>query len=285
MSDLVTAMDFTEARALTDRAKQHVDQASALAEASVAIVEKVISSGGHTALGYSSPGQYLHAEFDVSSLQFTPDERREMALMLVRNGVSKRGAARALGVDDKTVRTDLSNADRSALPDRIETRDGRSFPLSRPVSGAEENEPGTDEVVDADVVDETDPPSDDDLLAGGDWVQPDGPGFENAVTPPAAAPKAKRRPLPEALTEASRDYIRAAERLNRLTEDDRFIKNRDTTQLPELLGALDTTARYVQALRLDQAQTTEEARRWWATSLHKISDALRDVANSLEQEQ
>jgi hypothetical protein len=281
-------MTAEEARALTDRAKQHVDQASALAEASVAIVEKVISSGGHTALGYSSPGQYLHAEFDVSSLQFTPDERREMALMLVRNGVSKRGAARALGVDDKTVRTDLSNADQSALPDRIETRDGRSFPLTRPVSAAEGNvgdETGTDEVVDADIVNEPDLPTDEDLLNGREWTQPDGPGFQDAVTPPVAAPKAKRRPLPEALTEASRDYVRAAERLARLTEDDRFPKNRDTTQLPELLGALDTTARFVQALRLDQTAASEEARRWWATSLHKISDALADVANSIEQEQ
>jgi hypothetical protein len=130
-------------------------------------------------------------------------------------------------------------------------------------------------------------PTDDDLLAGGDWVQPDGPGFEDVVTPPVAAPKPKRRPLPEALTDAGRDLARAAERLTRLTEDDRFPKNRDTThhQMPELLGALDTTARFIQALRLDQATTTEEARRWWAASLHKTSDALRDVANSIEQEQ
>lgn len=125
-----------------------------------------------------------------------------------------------------------------------------------------------------------------DLLAGDDWVQPDGPGFEAAVTPPTAAPKAKRRPITEAITEASRDYTRAAERLARLTEDDRFPKNRDTThhQMPELLGALDHTTALIQAMRLDQAQTSEEARRWWATSLHKISDALRDVANSIEQE-
>ena len=127
-----------------------------------------------------------------------------------------------------------------------------------------------------------DQPTDDALLAGDGWVQPDGPGFEAAVTVP---PKPKRRPLPEALTEAGRDYVRAADRLARLAEDDRFPKNRDTTQLPELLGALDTTARFIQALRLDQAQTNEEARRWWATSLHNISDALTDVANSLEQEQ
>ncbi len=37
-------------------------------------------------------------------------------------------------------------------------------------------------------------------------------------------------------------------------------------------------------MHLDQAQTSEEARRWWATSLHNISDALADVANTLEKE-
>ncbi|TVZ96473.1 hypothetical protein [Streptomyces sp. BK340] len=125
-----------------------------------------------------------------------------------------------------------------------------------------------------------------DLLAGDDWVQPDGPGFQAAVTPPTAAPRPKRRPLTEALAEASRDYTRAAERLARLTEDDRFPKNRDTThhQVPELLGALDHTTHLIQAMHLDQADTSEEARRWWATSLHKISDALADVANTLETE-
>ena len=54
--------------------------------------------------------------------------------------------------------------------------------------------------------------------------------------------------------------------------------------MPELLGALDHTTRLIQAMRLDQATASEEARRWWATSLHKISDALTDVANSIEQD-
>jgi hypothetical protein len=127
-------------------------------------------------------------------------------------------------------------------------------------------------------------PTDVDLLAGDDWTQPAGPEFEATVTVP---PKPKRRPLPEAFTDAGRDLARSAERLARLAEDDRFPKNRDTThhQLPELLGALGNTTRLLQAMHLDQAQTSEEARRWWATSLHKISDALTDVANSIEQEQ
>lgn len=126
--------------------------------------------------------------------------------------------------------------------------------------------------------------ADEDIPAGDNWVQPEGSGFEAAAPPPPAAPKQKRRPLPEALAEASRDYVRAAERLARITEDDRFPKNRDTTQLPELLGALDNTARLITAMNLPAAGASEEARRWWATSLHNISDALTDVANSLNQE-
>lgn len=116
-----------------------------------------------------------------------------------------------------------------------------------------------DEVVDAELVDE-----------------PSRPG----------PPRVKRRPLPEAFNDAGRDLTRAAERLARLTEDDRFAKNRENThhQVPELLGALEHTTRLVQAMGLPAAEASEEARRWWATSLHKISDALADVANSIEQE-
>lgn len=149
------------------------------------------------------------------------------------------------------------------------------------------------------------PPSDEDLLNGHEWTPSGDSEFDNLLDasslgaphvraasepiPPQVQEQigraAKRRPLTEALTEAGRDYVRAADRLDRLTQDDRFPKNRDTTQLPELLGALETTTRYVQALHLGHAPASEEARRWWAASLNKISDALRDVAHSIEQEQ
>ncbi|MEH0657693.1 hypothetical protein QA860_08100 [Streptomyces stelliscabiei] len=262
MSDLALSMGVDEARTLTDQAKRSVDQASSLAQEAVALVEQVISRNGHRELGYSTPAEYLHVEFNVSALPITPDERREMALMLVRNGVSKRGAARALGVDDKTVRKDLSNADRSALPDRVETSDGRSFPLSRPAPAVEENfwdEPGADEVVDAEVVDEPARPE---------------------------PSKPKRRPLPEAFTDATHDFVRIAERFDRLRQDDRFTRNRHQThhRASDIVRALDSIAQFAADMDLPAAETSEEARRWWATSLHNISDALTGVANSLEQE-
>lgn len=130
------------------------------------------------------------------------------------------------------------------------------------------------------------PPSDADLLAGDGWTQPDGPGFQDAVTPPAAAPKPKRRPLPEAFTDATHDFVRIAERFDRLRGDDRFTRNRHQThhRASDIVRALDSIAQFAADMDLPAAETSEEARRWWATSLHNISDALTGVANSLEQE-
>lgn len=242
-----------QARALTDRIKVAV-------EGTWLLIQEAYTSRAWAALGYATWDAYVEAEFRTARLALPKEERAETIQSLRAAGMSVRAISSATGVGVGTVHRELSTVPNGTVPDRVLSMDGRERPATRPAPS---------------------PPTDGDLLAGDDWVQPEGPGFEAAVTPP---PKPKRRPLPEAIAEASRDYVRAAERLARLTEDDRFPKNRDTTQLPELLGALETTARFVTALRLNQAQTTEEARRWWATSLNKISDALADVANSLNQE-
>lgn len=140
-----------------------------------------------------------------------------------------------------------------------------------------------------------------DMLAGDDWLETDEDEPEDLVTlagletvtptvtvraePEPAKPK--RAPFPDAFAAAARDYNRAAEKLARLTEDDRFARNREAThhQLSDLVRALEDTAKFLTATHPAQAAASEEARRWWATSLHKTSDALTDVANSLEQEQ
>lgn len=249
MSDL--AMPSTaEARALTDRIKVAV-------EGTWLLIQEAYASRAWAALGYDTWDTYCSAEFGTARLRLPREERQEVVASMRESGMSLRAISSATGVSPATALRDARVSDET--PVVVLGADGSTYPSARPITDRQ----------------------DDGLLAGDDWVQPDGPGFEQAITPP---PKPKRRPITEALTEANRDYVRAAERLARLTEDDRFPKNRHTTQLPEFLGALETTAQFVQALRLDQAETSEEARRWWATSLHKISDALTDVANSLEQE-
>lgn len=242
-----------QARALTDRIKVAV-------EGTWLLIQEAYTSRAWAALGYETWDTYCAAEFGTARLRLPREERQEVVASLRESGMSLRAISSATGISPATAMRDARVSDET--PAVVLGTDGSTYAAARPASA----------------------PQDEDLLAGEEWVQPDGPGFEAAVTAP---PKPKRRPLPEAFTEAGRDLARAGERLARLTEDDRFPKNRDTThhQLPELLGALDNTTRLIQAMRLDQAQASEEARRWWATSLNTISDALRDVANSLEQEQ
>ncbi|MFD4855079.1 hypothetical protein [Streptomyces atratus] len=244
-----------QARALTDRIKVAV-------EGTWILIKEAYTSRTWAVLGYSTWDIYCAEEFGTARLRLPREERQEVVASLRESGMSLRAISSATGVSPATAMRDSRVSDET--PAVVLGTDGSTYAATRPAP-----EPA---------------PSDDALLAGGDWVQPDGPGFESAVTPPA---KPKRRPLPEAFADASHDLTKSAERLARLTEDDRFTRNRDQTyhQAPELLGALDHTTQLVQAMNLPAAQTTEEARRWWAASLHKISDALRDVANSLEQEQ
>ncbi|MGV9891703.1 hypothetical protein [Streptomyces sp. NPDC003395] len=250
MNDIALATE-EQARTLTDRIKVAV-------EGTWLLIQEAYTSRAWAALGYATWDAYCNAEFGTARLRLPREERQEVVASLRESGMSLRAISSATGTSPATVMRDSRVSDET--PDVVVGTDGGTYAATRP---ARER-------------------TDIDLLAGDDWVRPEGAGFESPVTPPQ---KPKRRPLPEVIAEASRDYVRAAERLARITEDDRFPKNRDTTQLPELLGALDNTTRLLTAMNLPTAQASEEARRWWATSLHKISDALIDVANSIEQEQ
>lgn len=259
MTDIVQAPNTEEARARADRIRSGM---RVLAEWQQDVIA-AYAARDWEALGYETWDSYIDGEYGEHRVRLPREQRREIVAGMSAAGMSSRAIGSAVGSSYATVQRDLEATDTNVSLGESRTvlsLDGRERPATRPAP--EEHfwdEPGTDEVVDAELVDEP------------------------ARREP---PKPKRRPLPEALTDAGRDLARAAERLNRLTEDDRFAKNRDTThhQMPELLGALDHTTALIQAMHLDQAQTSEEARRWWATSLHKISDALTDVANTLEQE-
>lgn len=132
-------MNAEQARAATDAAKEHLAGASASALIAVGLVEQVIDSRGWADLDYASPAAYLLAEFDVSVQRLDPAGRKELALTLVRNGVSRRAAAKALGTDERTVRRDLAPTAAHAaveLPDRVLSSDGRERPAVQPPRSA-----------------------------------------------------------------------------------------------------------------------------------------------------
>ncbi|MEU6342172.1 hypothetical protein ABZ883_14665 [Streptomyces sp. NPDC046977] len=258
MTEIVKASTAEEARTRADRIRSGM---RVLAEWQQDVIA-AYAARDWDALGYDTWDGYLDGEYGEHRVRLPREQRREIVAGMSAAGMSTRAIGSAVGAGNATVHRDIQatvSDGTDGQPQAVLSLDGRERPATRPAS--EPNiwvEPRADEVVDAEVIDE-----------------------------PRPEPKTKRRPLPEAFTDAGRDLTRAAERLTRLTEDDRFAKNRDTThhQVPELIGALEHTARLITAMNLPAAQASEEARRWWATSLHKISDALTDVANSIEQEQ
>lgn len=285
MTEIVQAPTTEEARARAERIRSGM---RVLAEWQTDVIAAYAARDWET-LGYETWDAYLDGEYGEHRVRLPRDQRREIVAGMSTAGMSTRAIGAAIGVHHDTVNSDVQAT--VGNPTDGESRtvlslDGRERPATRPSTKANpESDPDADGVVDAELVDE---PFDELLNASSRGA----PHVRAEVEPIPAQVQAqlgraaKRRPLPESFTDASRELTRAAERLARLTEDDRFPKNRETTrhQFPELLGALDHTTRLIQAMRLDQAETSEEARRWWATSLHKISDALADVANTIEQE-
>jgi hypothetical protein len=247
---VVRRLTADEARTLTTEIQQSAERTHAL-------LLRAHEGEAWAALGYASWRDYATAEFNMSqsrAYQLLDQARVVRAIEATSDSTNvelpNEAQARELARVPESERTEV-------WLQTVERTTGRPTAAAVRETYALSREP---EVVDAELVDEPARPE---------------------------PPKVKRRPLPEAFTDAGRDLTRAAERLARLTEDDRFAKNRENThhQVPELLGALEHTARLVTAMNLPAAGASEEARRWWATSLHKISDALTDVANSIEKEQ
>jgi hypothetical protein len=234
-----------------EEARALTDRIKIAVEGTWQLIREAYTSRTWAVLGYDTWDAYCTAEFGDTRLRLPREERQEVVASLKESGLSDRAIEAAVDISRRTLIRDRQREQVVPLspPRTVTGLDGKTYSASR-----------VDEVVDAELVD---------------------------APVRLEPPRQKRRPLPEAFTDAGRDLTRAAERLARLTEDDRFPKNRETThhQVPELLGALEHTARLVTAMNLPAAEASEEARRWWATSLHKISDALTDVANSIQKEQ
>ncbi|MFC8447579.1 hypothetical protein [Kitasatospora sp. NPDC057223] len=262
MSDLAQNSSVEEARSRAERIRTGM---ALLAQWQTDVIA-AYAARDWIALGYETWAAYLDGEYGEHRVRLPRDQRREIVAGMAQAGMSTRAIGDAVGSDQSTVVRDLSATDANASVERttVLSLDGRERPAARTA-------PDLHTWVE----------QDDSTIPGQSHV------LEHTALETVTPTVTRRRPLPEAFADAGRDLTRAAEKLTRLTEDDRFTRNRDAThhQVPELIGALEHTTRLVQAMNLSEAGASEEARRWWATSLHKISDALTGVANSLEQEQ
>ena len=129
--------------------------------------------------GLTEQGKRDHARaVNAVRRQLTVEQRREQVAAMRAEGKSVRQISRTLGVGVGTVHRDIADAVPNGTPraNPVVGSDGKVYAQS-PSAPIE-------------------PPSDEDLFAGEDWVQPAGP--ERTVTPPPAP--ARPRPEPVMLT-------------------------------------------------------------------------------------
>lgn len=244
--DLMPTGDWIEpfdANAI-DAARRLTDRIKVAVDATWHLIQEAYTTRAWAALGYDSWDAYCAAE--LPRLRLPQEKQQDAVLSLRDSGLSMRAISSATGMGYGTVqRTIAESGDPAGSP--VQGTDGKTYAPRPP-----EQTTVTDHAP------------------------------METVTPTVTTPP-KRRPLPAAFDDAVSDVGKSADRLHRLTEDDRFGRNREQVQhrMPELLAALRTAADALVAMDPATAQASEEARRWWAASLNTLSQTLAGLAASI----
>ncbi len=175
------------ARDYTKQIRGLFETASRSLETASNLIKEAYTRRVWVPLGFRAWEDYCDQEFGSAVARLDRVLRREAVANLTsgKNPMSNRAAASVLGVDEGTVRND------------------------RKVAGAEDSAPEPHpDVVDAEIVEEPEPRK---------VIGSDGKSY-----PTKPELKSHRRPLPDAFIQAAHNLDKAAQRLVRLTEDDRF---------------------------------------------------------------
>ncbi|MEY8013838.1 helix-turn-helix domain-containing protein [Mycobacterium servetii] len=217
-----TALSANAARVLTDRIKVGV-------EAVWELVKQAYEQRAWNALGYTSWDDYCTREFGATRLRLPREERAEVVASLRESGLSIRAIASATGDHYSTISRELGRV-ANATPGPEPECDGKC---------ATDECVGPEESPSADL--------DDFAKANEAYPQPrqitgiDGKRYEPKPSQPQAQ-KPRRKPITDQFRRAVYDLKKAAERIHRLTADDRFDRNRQelvTQNLNDLLQVVN----------------------------------------------
>ena len=194
-----------------ERLTQRIRLAATSARESVAklhsLVEQAKVSGAWKVLDFRSWTEYLSDTLSDEPLRLSRADRQELVGYLAGEGMSVPAIAAVAGVADRTVQRDFRDVDQQVVT----------------------NVTTSDEVIDAEIVDEPR------TITGldGKTYQPrqvvivaDADTGEVLVTP-SEPPKPRRRPITDSARDIGWEIRKAAEKLQRLTEDDRFSRNKE----------------------------------------------------------
>lgn len=142
--EILEPMPEADARRLTTEAKTEFRSSADHFIKGWELIERAVKGGGHVALGYRSPGDYLHQEFDgvLSGLNVT--DRRLAVRSMADMGLSVRAIAPVVGVSIGTVHGDQQVFNAEHLPQTPEVaQEGEAEATSGEVgAGAPEGDDG-----------------------------------------------------------------------------------------------------------------------------------------------
>lgn len=217
-------MDVDAARRLTERIRITAANAREALEKLPALVEEARDGNAHVALGYPSWTAYLADVLGAEPLRLPRDQRREIVGYLSGEGLSTRAIAPIVGASVGTVHTDrevfrtehLAAPAPAALPAPPQTPPGVEAPPAQ-----------SPEPVQAHVE-----PTATSEAAGDSTLRPaatitglDGKTYTRPE--PDEPSKARRRAITDTARDAGWDLRKAADRIQRIADDDRFARNKE----------------------------------------------------------
>lgn len=141
--EVMEAMSAELARRLTTEARNELKSSADHFNQAWSLIEEAVKGGGHLALGYRSPGDYLHAEFDGVLSGLDVAARRVAVRSMSSWGLSTRAIAPVVGVSqsqtdrDKQVTHDGSPTPETPSPGltspaKVTGIDGKDYPHPEP---------------------------------------------------------------------------------------------------------------------------------------------------------
>lgn len=159
----------------------------------------------HLTLGFRSWTAYIADALANLQLAMTPQVRQELVDRLAREGMSQRAIAQAVGVSQKTVDRDL---------DKVAQVSRHDSPVVVPLHPQEPRQPWFEKGSAA-------------QLSGSAVTGIDGKTYPKPSVTPERKPR-PRRPITDAFVGALMELRRATEKLERLSNDDRFDRNTES---------------------------------------------------------
>lgn len=223
MTEISTyVMPEYEARRLTERIRITAHTYAEARDKLIGYVEEAREGSAHLALGYSSWTAYLAEVLGEEPMRLARDERREVVKLLSDEGMSTRAIAPIVGAARNTVMSDLKQVAQSEPPEPAH--------VERTVIAKQRHVTLTD----AGHVDRTTG----EILDTKPITGMDGKTYNRPT--PATPRTPPRRALTDQFFDAVYDMTKQIERVERLTNDDRFNANKEKVAQKHLNDLIQT---------------------------------------------